>query len=365
MKENEKTSYIHQRNLIGAGFLLVLLVAGTIIGFPFIVDYGIRKQALNITKRFRSDMLNDGRIHVIIVGTGAPAPDPDHVQSCVAIIADGSFIMLDAGGASAYRADLLGLPLYSLEAIFLSHLHSDHIADVPLLANNSWRYGRTSRLSVYGPVGTRQLVEGFNLAHEVDLRVRFENMKKFYAPPDIAKPHGDDISTPGPSERKLVYQAKNGLKVYAFRVSHEPVKPAVGNRVEYQGKVVVYSGDTKRDENIARHSKNADVLIHEAYNKELVNRMLELTEGDPIDDPGTKMTIEQGKQVHHYHTSPVDAASLAERATVKTLVFTHIIPPLGPTPIRKLITEPMFLKGVDDIFKGEVIIANDGLEIVL
>ena len=66
----------------------------------------------------------------------------------------------------------------------------------------------------------------------------------------------------------------------------------------------------------------------------------------------------------HYHTTPVEAAELAEQAGVKMLVFSHVIPPLGSGP-QQMILRNLFLKGVDSAFKGKVIIAEDGLHLTL
>ena len=79
------------------------------------------------------------------------APDPGSPD----VIADGSFLIFDVGSGSALRAELEGLPLPNLETVFLTHLHSDHMADVPLMANISWRAGRRRNLRVTAPRARR------------------------------------------------------------------------------------------------------------------------------------------------------------------------------------------------------------------
>jgi len=349
------------------GAILIVLMAVLFFIRPFLIDAGIKRQAEAIGNRFHHEFLKDGKMHVITVGTGTPIPNPRRAQSCVAVIADGVFILFDAGAGAAQQADILGLPLSDLNAIFLTHLHSDHIADLPLMATKGWRYGRSSKLQVYGPIGSEETLDGLNQGNRLDREYRYANIKEFAAPLNIAAPIGHDIGTPGSADKKLVYQFNNGLKVFAFAVEHAPVEPAFGYRVEYKGRVVVISGDTKACENVARHAQGADMLIHEAFNKNLVNRMLALMADNPAADENksTRMLKKLGKKVQNYHTSPVEAAEIATRAKVKKLVFTHIDPPLGPFLPRRLVTQPFFLKGVTSVYDGEVVIAEDGMHFKL
>jgi len=349
------------------GAMTVFLIAILFLGRSYIIDAGIRQQAKKIGNRFHHELLSDGKMHIITVGTGSPNPNPRRVQSCLAVIVDGLFILFDAGADSAQEADKLGLPLSELEAVFLTHLHSDHIADLPLMATKGWRYGRNNKLHVYGPIGTVDTVAGLNQGHRLDRVYRYANIKGFSAPLDIAAPVGHDIDTPDPAEKKMVVEFSNGLKIFCFGVEHAPVEPAFGYRIEYKNRVVVISGDTKACENVARHAQGADILFHEAFNKNLVNKMLALTADTPVaaQNKSIRMIRSLGKKVQTYHTSPVGAAEIASRARVKKLVFTHIDPPLGPFPVRQLITQPFFLKGVDEIYAGETVIAEDGMHFIL
>ncbi len=314
--------------------------------------------------RFHHELLKDGKLHIILVGTGTPNPNPRRVQSSLAVIVDDVFVLFDAGAGAAQKADEIGLPLSELKAVFLTHLHSDHIADLPLVASKGWRYGRTHKLHMYGPEGTEEVLNGLNQGHRLDREYRHLNIKAFSAPLDIAAPIGHDIDSPAPTEKKLVYQFENGLKVFAFAVEHAPVEPAFGFRVEYKDRIVVISGDTKECKNIARFSQDADLLIHEGFNKNLVNRMLDLVNGDPeaSENKSVQMLMNLAKKVQNYHTSPVDAAKLAAQASVKKLVFTHIDPPLGSFLPRRLVTQPFFLKDVADVFEGEIVIGEDGMQ---
>ena len=342
---------------------IVVFVTAAFLTYPVLVDFGIKQQAQNIGNRFRHQLLTDGELHIVTVGTGTPNANLRRVQPSLAVIVDGVFILFDVGAGAAQQADILGLPLSDLNAVFLTHLHSDHIADLPLVASKGWRFGRTNSLHVYGPTGTREMTEGFNQAHRFDREYRYENIKLVAASLETAIPIGHDVGTPGEKEKKLVQSFDNGLEVYAFLVDHAPVKPAFGYRLEYKNRTVVISGDTKACDNMIRQSQGADLLIHEGFNKNLVNRMEKL-----IEDDANKSLLalrHLATQAQKYHTSPVEAARIAEAASVKKLIFTHIDPPLGPFLIRWLVTQPFFLKEVSEVFSGEVVVAEDGMEFVL
>ena len=355
--------------------LAVIAVGGVALFHDAILRQVIRSSLLTLTTRFDTKLLTDGDMHVWFCGTGSPQVERTRAQSCTAILAGGSFLVFDTGSGSALKADAGNLPLGALEAVFFTHLHSDHIMDLAAFANHSWRYGRRTTLHVFGPEGTSSVAAGVAQGLAPDAGFRRQNEIEPSAAPaaiadkgslrayaDAAFPVGHDVSVAG-TDRTLVYESTGGIKVYAFLVEHEPVKPAFGYRIEYKDRVVVISGDTRKTENVARHSKGADILIHEAYNRDLVNRVINLQSEVP-DTTFARQVFRMAKLTQHYHTSPVEAAELAAEANVPTLVYTHIIPPLG-TGIQYLVLRCMFTRGVSDVFKGDVVIAEDGASLTL
>lgn len=340
-------------------------ILAVMIGLPLlfkgqIIDFAIKKAGEKQLTRFRSELLTDGKLHVLMVGTGSPQANKDRAESCVAIIADGEFFLIDIGGGASEQTDLMNLPLSQLGTIFITHFHSDHFADLPLIANNSWRFGREQPLLVYGPENTSKMVEAFNQAYQYDRAHREENQKGILVSFEEVPTEGHDIKTPRGDEKVLVHEFSNGLKVYAFNVSHEPVEPAFGYRIEYKGKVVIVSGDTKFTENMITHSQEADLLIHEVFNKNLMDRMLALTTNVTGKDAQNMRKL--AKSVQKYHSQPLNVAKVAQQAKVKKLVLTHIDPPMEGTLQRYLVLEPFLLEGIADIYKGEIVIAEDGMQ---
>ena len=150
-------------------------------------------------------------------------------------------------------------------------------------------------------------------------------------------------------------EADNGLKITAFKVTHEPIEPALCYRFDYKGRSLVISGDTSYDENLALNSENADVLIAEAQANHIINIMQEaLLERDP-NQPLVKVL----EDIKTYHMTPIEAAKLANMANVGHLIFYH----LTPAP-RNRIMENVFVRGVDEI-RTDWTLSKDGTFVVL
>ncbi len=346
--------------LVGMVALVPAIAAGWQPVADGLLNHTIRSSLLTLATRFQDQLLADGKLHVWFCGTGSPQAEHGRAQSCLAVLADDTFLVFDTGPGSGIRADLDNLPLSRLDAVFFTHLHSDHINDLPTFANHSWRYGRSRPLDVFGPAGTTAVVEGFNQAMAPDVAIRSRNEVKDASG---AASVGHDIVVPGDGKRELVYESSTGVKVYAFLVHHEPAEPAFGYRVEHRGRVVVISGDTRKTEQIAQFGKDADLLVHEAYNKDLVNRVLGMEHEVP-EAPGSRRAFEIARLTQAYHTSPIEAAELAAKARARILVLTHVIPPMGQG-LKRWVLESFFLKGVSDAYRGDVLLAEDGMHLAL
>lgn len=292
--------------------------------------------------------LTDGGLHVILVGTGTPRPD--RVSPCVAIIAAGEVLLFDVGPGAYKYVERANIPGDYLTSIFLTHFHWDHMGGVDHAVAASWTFGRTVPVEVYGPPGVTEIVEGFTDAYRLDAGYRNKNQSALgRLPMDAAfgKPHPFDVEG---DELKLVLD-RNGLRVFAFNVAHQPVEPAVGYRIEYAGKSVVISGDTRKSDNLIRHAKGADILIHEAMNKGMMNNVLAVTRKHGLDDQ-----TRQFQQLLDYHTDVNECAEIAAEAGVEKLVLTHLI----PAPDNPMIKQ-MFALGLDQIFQGEIVVGEDGM----
>ncbi len=103
------------------------------------------------------------------------------------------------------------------------------------------------------------------------------------------------------------------MKVTAFEVDHAPIKPAFGYRIDYGGHSVVLSGDTRFSENLVRHARGVDLLVHEVVAPDSLRRI-----GAPP---------ERVKAIVAHHTTPEQAAEVFNETKPRLAVFSHIVDP--------------------------------------
>jgi ribonuclease Z len=300
--------------------------------------------------------LPDG-LHVALCGAGGPLPDAERSGACVAVVAGASLFVVDAGtgGARNLQSPDLGWNPGRIRALFLTHFHSDHIDGLGEMGMLRWVGGNhTEPLPVYGPEGVVDVVQGFHRAYRLDAGYRTAHHGSEVVPPSGAgfAPQPFDAPPPGAS---VVLFDEDGIRISAFRVEHEPVSPAVGYRFDYGGRSLVVSGDTKRSDSLLANAMGVDLVVHEALSPELVGVMHEAAVATG-NDSVAKITHD----ILDYHTSPVEAAEIAEAAGAGHLLFYHVVPPL---PLPGLAS--VFLDGVSDAYSGDVTLGRDGTLISL
>jgi ribonuclease Z len=249
---------------------------------------------------------NPPSIRIVLLGTGRPAPAIDRFGPATLVEAGGQNLLFDAGRGASQRLWQLKIPLGQIDAVFLTHLHSDHTVGFPDVWLTGWLPtpfgGRSTPLKVWGPEGTKAMMDGLRKAYQWDIQVRGDGE---HLPPGGIKIVAHDIT------EGTVYE-RNGVKVTAFLVDHGGLlKPAFGYRVDYAGHSVAISGDTRPNDNLVRHAKGVDVLVHEvaAVRPELLTK---------------SPTAAIARRVLGFHTSPEDAGRIFARVKPKLAVFTHV-----------------------------------------
>jgi ribonuclease Z len=274
---------------------------------------------------------------VFLCGTSSPLPAPGRAQACVAVLAGESLYLVDAGAGSAQVATLGRLPLERLEAIFLTHFHSDHIAALPEFNLNSWVAGRPQPLTIVGPQGVSEVVDGLNNAYRQDLTYRVAH-------------HGAELMAPhlGVMEAQIMAAGaslkKGDLTITSFKVNHDPVRPAVGYRFDYRGRSVVISGDAIVTPSLIDAATGADLLLQDVLSLPIIQSLEKASAGSRLEK------IFHDIQDYHAHTS--DLANLVAESGVRQLALYHLV----PAPRNAL-----FAKIFKRDLPGGTVITEDGM----
>lgn len=295
----------------------------------------------------------DSRVEVVLLGTGAPLPNPDRCGAGNVVIAGSARVLVDCGWGSARRLFSGGILPATIDTACFTHMHSDHITDMADFIIMRWTGGAKRPLTVYGPEGTRQTMDGFMAALERDIAFRKAH-------------HGELLSDDGiktfvheaPATPDAAHVATIGdLIIESFEVDHFPVVPAFGYRFRRGATSVVISGDTKRTESLVRASAGADLLVCEAMNIAMMRGA-----ADRIETLGNATTAGLLRDATEYHSPTEDVAAMARDAGVKRLVLSHLIPAVPPSAED---AKAAFMAGMDEIFAGPIEMGYDLMRITV
>ena len=237
--------------VVGVGFLLLggAGLVGVVSPVRGASEPTVIRQAANASQ---SDF------RVTLLGTASPQPRPDRFGPSTLVQAGDQTFVIDAGRGVPIRLRQLGVPLGKVDVLFLTHYHSDHTSGIPDLWLTGWLPApyaqRQTAFRVIGPIGAKKLMDGLEQAYALDIKIRLEDEK---LPPAAIQRQVEEFDRDG-----VVYDQR-GVKVIAFEVDHgAAIKPAYGYRVEYGGRAVTISGDTRSSENVIKNGSGADLLIH-------------------------------------------------------------------------------------------------------
>lgn len=292
--------------------------------------------------------LDDG-LHLILCGTGSPLPNPDRAGPCNLVIAGDQAFVVDIGEGGSRNINLIGFDITTLDALLLTHYHSDHVDGIGPLALMYWtQNASTAPLPVIGPQGLERLVNGFNEAYALDHAYRIAH----HGVEIVPETGGGLAANPFEiTDSPVTVLERDGLTITAFVVDHDPVVPAVGYRFDYKGRSVVISGDAARSPMLEEAAKGADILVHDALQPRLVSNMT-----TALDKAGNTNIATITRDILDYHASPEDAANSAQTAGAKMLVLSHLVP-----PIPNAFIYPAFLGDAPDMFDGEIVVGEDGM----
>ena len=338
---------------VGTIFILVALV---VIGLriPAVQDIVLERGATAVIAAEPVDLSDPDGLTLIFCGTGGPFPDPERAGPCTLVAAGGRVFLVDSGTGGAQRLQQLRIPMGKIEGVLYTHLHSDHISGLGDIALNSWAGGRKGPLTLYGPPGVEGLASGTFDAFGIDSKSRIDHHGAEVFAPQAQPISSKSFVVPGRDDTITVID-EGDLKVTAFKVDHVPLENAYGYRIEFRDRTVVFSGDTVRDQNMVRFGADADVMVHEVMGMANIHTII-----GALRDTGQSTTAKILTDASEVHTSPVDAAEVANEANAALLIYNHIVPPM---PLG--VMEDIFMRGVSDVRSEGVMLGYDGLRVRL
>jgi ribonuclease BN (tRNA processing enzyme) len=241
---------------------------------------------------------------VVLLGTGTPYPDPAASGPATAVVVNGRVFLFDAGAGVMRRLKAANLPINGPEALFITHLHSDHTLGYADLMLTSWVMRRRAPFRVFGPTGLQRMTNHLLAAYSEDIRIRTSGLEH-----EVAGGYRVSVR----EIRAGVVYEKDGVRVTAIAVEHGAWRSAFGYRIDTADRSIVISGDTRPSETLVKAARGVDILIHEVYS---ASRLA------PEDRPGGK---DWPRYCREFHTSDVELGLLATRVQPKLLILDHLI----------------------------------------
>ncbi|MFZ9396314.1 MAG: MBL fold metallo-hydrolase [Erythrobacter sp.] len=337
-----------RKALLAVSALLVAALALAWFNRDALVDHAIQQRLQQ--QPDASFVTDTGQIRVLVCGTGSPEVSAARAQACTLVSAGGKMFLFDAGDGAVHSLAQSRIPIGRLERVFITHFHSDHFNDLSTLINAGWIWGRQTPLEVQGPVGMKQVIEGFAQAYALDEGYRSANM------PHLAENRAVAFGVPleiafAEGQRAVRVYDRDGITIDATLVAHDPVRPALGYVLRYKGRKVFISGDTEVSPVNFEAMRDADLAIHESYAAHMVRRAI-----PQMKKLGMDFEAEVAQRTIPYHADNIALAKQAQQAGVKHLLLTHLIPYPDSFVVRRMYTE-----GMGEHFKGKLTVAQDGM----
>ncbi|EHI12626.1 ribonuclease Z [Mycolicibacterium thermoresistibile] len=246
-------------------------------------------------------------IEVTLLGTGSPVPDAHRAGPSTLVRAGHQTLLIDCGRGVQQRMAGAETSATALTALLLTHLHSDHIADLGDLLITRWISNfdpQLPPLPIIGPPGTAEVVSATLRAFGHDIGYRMKHHADLTTPPQV------DVKE---ATEGVVWDV-DGVRIRVAPTDHRPVTPTIGFRVEHDGASVVLAGDTVPCESLDELAAGAGAMVHTVIRKELI----------------AQLPQQRIREICEYHSSPQEAGATAERAGVGILILTHYLPPVQP-----------------------------------
>ncbi|MGH3519488.1 MAG: MBL fold metallo-hydrolase [Haloechinothrix sp.] len=274
---------------------------------------------------------------LVLLGTaGGPTPHGKRFSPSQVVVVDGAAYVFDCGNGVAHQLARAGIPFSAIRAVFITHNHSDHNADVGNLMLLGWS-GLTPPVRVYGPPPLGAMVKQLFDAHRYDIDLRVEDEGR--------RPLDDLVEVEEITSGGVVYRDEL-VTVTGTLVDHPPVSPAFGFRIDSADRAIVISGDTRPCDNLIALARGADVLVHETMHVPGLDRLLAKHNGTRVRE-----------HLLASHTRSDEVGEVAERAGVPLLVLSHLTPSDGS------VDDDTWLREAKKRYRGRVIVGTDLREV--
>ena len=277
---------------------------------------------------------------IVLLGTkGGPAVRQDGAMPTASLLQmNGQTIVIDCGIGLTRSIVDAGVKLLDVDAVFITHLHSDHLLELGPLIYTIWTTGLTRKIPIYGPIGIQEYWNGFMQSMDFDHEIRIAD--------DGRAPLTEMVEIHVFGEGEIT--ELKGINVSALRVDHPPVTECYALRFDAPDHSAVFSADTCYFPPLGEFAKGADILVHEAMLEAGIQSILDRT-------PGAS-SLEQ--HLRASHSMAPDVGKIARDAGVGLLALNHLIPADDPN-----FTDEDWQAAIAENWSGPLIVGKDGLKI--
>ena len=303
----------------------------------------------------RGAAATDTKTTVILLGTqGGPGVSTTRGQTASVVMAGGQAYLMDCGYGTVRALVEAGLRLNDVNTVFVSHLHDDHTADLAALLALKWTGGNTNPppAAVYGPYGTKAMVEGALAFFKANTEIRIVDegrtvrAETLYAGHDVAAPKITQVFR---DEHVTVLAVENTH--FPDRAKEKMLYRSFSYRFNAADRSIVFSGDTAYSTNLVELARGADVFVCEING---TPRPAAPANGAPAPESIARHVAET-------HSSPEEVGRMASEAKVKTLVLYHMVG--AGNGARGAAATDTLTPGIRKFFDGEIIVGNDQMKI--
>ena len=316
--------------LLIMGLAVLALAARFLSTVPAVQDRLVARGTATLAQQAATPLPIPDGLNVYVCGSASPL-GMGQAQACIAVVTPEHFYLIDSGAGSTENLGRLRLPMARLDGLLLTHFHSDHISEIYEVNLGSWVGGREQPITVMGPQGVGEIVEGINATYNLDRVYRVGH-------------HGADLLAPelGVLQHQSLAAgqtiADGELRITAYAAEHPPIEPALGYRIDYRGRSVVVSGDGNVNAVTRQIVDGADLLLHDALSLPFMTTL-----SKSLADAGQTRQAQIVTDVIDYHASTESLVALANETNVGMVAFYHLV----PVPPNAIVAD-IFLRGAPD-----------------